>query len=56
MKWLKDIPMGALVIIVGVVIGIAWIAFDGTAPLIISIAGGGLIAVRGVLEAEDENE
>ena len=56
MKWLKDIPMGALLIFSVILLFISWIAFCGTAPIIISVAGGGLIAVRGVLEAEDDNE
>lgn len=51
MNWLRTVPMGALVIVVGTISVIGWIVFDGTLPLVISILAGGLIALRATLNA-----
>ena len=49
MNALRQIPMATLAIIVGTVTAIAWVTVAGTVALVISIAGGGLIAVRATL-------
>ncbi|MGI9609185.1 MAG: hypothetical protein ACR2NL_02720 [Acidimicrobiia bacterium] len=56
MDWLKKIPMASLAIIVGTIVAIGWIAIDGTVPLIMSIAGGGLIALKATLGDPDDSE
>ncbi len=53
MSWLRKIPIATLAVIVGSIIAIAWITMNGTAPLVISIAGGGLIAARATLGEDD---
>lgn len=45
MEWFKQLPIGALPIVVGPVSAIGWIVFDGTLPLVMSILAGGLIAL-----------
>ena len=55
MDQLKQVPMGTLVIIVGAISVIGWIALDGTVPLVISIIAGTLIAVRASLDAQEED-
>lgn len=52
MTWFRNIPMGALVIVVGTISVIGWITLDGTVPLVISIIAGSLIALRGTLGNE----
>lgn len=49
MDRLRQIPMAALVIVVGTISVIGWIVFNGTLPLVISIVAGGLIALRATL-------
>jgi hypothetical protein len=46
---LRRTPMGALVIVVGVISVLGWILLDGTIPLVISIVAGGLIALKATL-------
>lgn len=53
MDWLKQVPMGALAIIVGTISAIGWIALEGTLPLIISILAGATIALKATLD--DDN-
>ena len=53
MQQLRNIPMATLAVAVGIVSAVAWIALDGTVPLIVSVVGGGLIAIKATL-AEDE--
>ncbi len=48
-EWFKQLPIGALAIVVGTISVIGWIVFDGTLPLVISIIAGGLIALRASL-------
>lgn len=59
MKWQARIPRSSLVIIVGTIAAIGWIAVGGTVALVISIVAGGLVALRGTLPderaQEDEN-
>ena len=50
MDRLKNIEMGQLAIIVGVVSVIGWIVLDGVVPLVISIIGGSLIALRATMQ------
>ncbi len=50
MNWLRRIPMAPLVIVVGAISAIAWIALEGTVPLVISIAAGSSIALRATLD------
>lgn len=52
MDWLRNIEMGPLAIIVGIVTAIAWITIGGTTALVVSIAAGGLIALKGSLGAD----
>jgi hypothetical protein len=52
MSWFRQVPIGALAIVVGTISAIGWIALDGTLPLVISIAAGGLIALRASLGDE----
>lgn len=54
MDFLKNIPMATLAIVVGTVSAIAWIALDGTTPLIISMVAGAAIAIKATLGADDE--
>lgn len=44
--FLDKVPMAQLAIGVGVITAVAWVALDGTLPLIISMLGGGLIALK----------
>lgn len=41
--------MAVLAISVGTLITLGWIIFEGTLPLVISIVGSGLIALRGAV-------
>jgi len=51
----QRIPIGVVAVVVGVITAIVWVALDSTQALVISMAGGGLIAVRAVLgEASTE--
>lgn len=51
----QRIPIAVVAVVVGVITAIAWVALDSTQALVISIAGGGLIAVRAILgEASTE--
>lgn len=52
MTWFRQVPMSALVIVVGAITAIGWIVLDGTLPLVISIVAGSLIALRGALANE----
>jgi hypothetical protein len=54
MQWFKNVPIGALAIVVGTISVIGWIVLDGTVPLVISIVAGSLIALRGTLGGEDD--
>lgn len=49
MDLLRRTPMGALVIVVGVISVLGWVLLDGTIPLVISIVAGGLIALKATL-------
>ena len=49
----RNVPMATLAVGVGVISAVAWIALDGTVPLIVSIVGGGLIALKATLGDED---
>lgn len=49
MAMFKKIPMAVLAIVAGTVITLGWILFEGTLPLVLSIVGGGLIALRGAV-------
>jgi hypothetical protein len=46
---LAKINTGQLGIIVGIITAIAWITVGGTVALVISIAAGGLIALRATM-------
>lgn len=46
--------MAAFAIGAGAIAAIAWIVFDGTLPLVISIVVGALIAIKATLGSEDE--
>jgi hypothetical protein len=46
MEFLNSIPTKKLAIIVGVVTGVAWILKPGVVAVVISIVGGGLVALR----------
>ena len=54
--FLKQIPMATLAIGVGVITAVAWVAFEGTLPLVISIAAGGLIAMKATLDSQDRGD
>lgn len=45
--------MGQFAIIVGIITVLGWIVLDGTPALVISILGGGAIAVKGSGERSD---
>lgn len=53
MDLLRNVPMATLAVGVGIVSAVAWIALDGTVPLIVSIVSGGLIALKATLSDED---
>ncbi len=47
MKRLAAMPMIQVVLIIGTITTVGWIVWEGTLPLVITIVGGGLIALRG---------
>ena len=49
MERLRKIPMATLAIVVGTLTAIAWVTMEGTAPLVITIALGALIAIKATL-------
>lgn len=53
MDWFKNMNMGAVAIIVGTITAVGWIVWGGTLALVISIVGGGLIALRATLGADE---
>jgi hypothetical protein len=44
--------MASLIIVVTTISAIGWVALDGTVPLVISLAAGGLITLRATLDDE----
>jgi len=52
---IQRIPIAVVAVVVGVIMAVAWVALDSTQALVISIAGGGLIAVWAIL-GEPSNE
>jgi hypothetical protein len=44
--------MASLIIVVATISAIGWVALDGTVPLVISLAAGGLITLRATLDDE----
>jgi hypothetical protein len=49
MNFLRNIPMATLAIVVGTLTAIAWITMEGTAPLVITMVLGALIAIKATL-------
>lgn len=45
--WFHRVPMDSLMIVVGTITTIGWVAIGGTPALVISIIAGSLIALRG---------
>ena len=49
MDWFKSIPMAAYSIGVATIVAIAWVTVGGTIALVVSILGGGSIALKAAL-------
>ncbi len=54
MKRLASIPLTTVVLALGAISTIGWIVWDGTLPLVISIASGAIIAIRATLPGSEE--
>ncbi|MEX1044062.1 MAG: hypothetical protein WD020_05440 [Acidimicrobiia bacterium] len=54
MNWLRRVSLGVLAVIVGTISTIAWVSLDTAVALVISLAAGGLIAVRAMLGGDSD--